>query len=56
VYTLDELQARLRLGHWALRQARRDGLTVIRIGRRGYVRGSDVMTYLDRVAIQEQPA
>ena len=50
VYTLDELQQRLRLGAWALRQARRAGLRVLRIGRCAFVRGSDVMEFLDKAA------
>lgn len=56
LYTLDEFMKRSRLGAWAVRMARRDGLPILRIGRRGYVRGSDVIAYLDRVAKQEQPA
>ena len=39
VYTLDEFQRRLRLGQHAMREARRAGLRVRRIGRRAYVMG-----------------
>jgi hypothetical protein len=49
-YTLDELNARLGVGKGALRQARRQGLTVRRIGRRSYVLGKDVIDWLERTA------
>ncbi len=48
IYTLEEIQARLGLGLAALRTARRHGLKVRRIGRRGYVLGRDVMDYVER--------
>ena len=46
LYTLDEIRERLRLGDHAMRQARRAGLKVRRIGRRGYVLGSDVIEFI----------
>ncbi len=49
-YTLDELNARLGVGKGALRQARRQGLAVRRIGRRSYVLGKDVIDWLERTA------
>jgi hypothetical protein len=48
LYTLEEIQARLGLGTAALRTARRQGLTVRRIGRRGYLLGRDVMKFVER--------
>lgn len=45
-YTLDELQARLGLGKAAWRTARREGLPVRRVGKRGFVLGSDVLEWL----------
>ena len=48
LYTLEELRARLGLGAAALRTARRRGLKVRRIGRRGYVLGKDIMEYVER--------
>ncbi len=48
LYTLDEIRARLGLGLAALRTARRRGLTVRRIGRRGYLLGRDVMAYVEQ--------
>lgn len=52
LYILDEFKARMRLGSWAMRQARQgpDGLRVHKIGLRKYVKGSDVLAYLDRQA------
>jgi len=47
VYTLVEIQTRLRLGQHAMRQARRAGLRVRRIGRRAYVLGRDLMAFLE---------
>ena len=46
VYTLDEIQRRLGLGRHAMREARRKGLRVARIGRRGYVRGRDIIDFI----------
>lgn len=48
LYTLAEIQSRLRLGQHAMRQARRAGLRVRRIGRRAYVLGRDVLTFAER--------
>jgi hypothetical protein len=49
LYTLGEIQQRLKLGQHAMRQARRAGLPVRRIGRRAYVLGRDVIAFLDSV-------
>ncbi len=53
LYTLPEIKARLGLGKAALRTARRRGLVVRKIGRKGYVLGKDVMTYIERTATVE---
>jgi len=50
LYTLDEIKSRLGLGTAALRTARRQGLIVKRIGRRGYVRGCDLLDWFEREA------
>ena len=50
LYTLDELNDRLGLGKKALRTARREGLIVKRIGRRGYVLGRDVIEWFESSA------
>ena len=47
VYTLDEIKTRLGLGVAAMRTARRRGLTVRRIGRRAFVLGRDIITYIE---------
>ncbi|MFZ1933322.1 MAG: hypothetical protein WCB27_01345 [Thermoguttaceae bacterium] len=45
MYTLAEIRARLGLGTYALRQARRRGLSVRKIGRRSYVLGKDILAF-----------
>lgn len=50
LYTLAEIQDRLKLGQHAMRQARRAGLRVRRIGRRGYVLGRDVLEFIESAA------
>jgi hypothetical protein len=54
LYTLEEIKNRLRLGKAALRTARRRGLLVRRIGRRGYVLGKDVIAYVEASATVEE--
>jgi len=50
LYTLSEIQERLKLGQHAMRQARRAGLRVRRIGRRAYVLGRDVIHFVESAA------
>ena len=50
LYTLTEIQDRLKLGQHAMRQARRAGLRVRRIGRRAFVLGRDVMAFVESAA------
>ena len=45
MYTLSEIRARLGLGTYALREARRHGLPVRKIGRRSYVLGKDILAF-----------
>ncbi|MCE5268287.1 MAG: helix-turn-helix domain-containing protein [Planctomycetaceae bacterium] len=45
MYTLAEIRARLGLGTYALREARRHGLPVRKIGRRSYVLGKDILAF-----------
>lgn len=49
-YSLEQVKARLGLGTAALRTARRRGLTVRRVGRRSFVLGKDLLTYLEEHA------
>ena len=53
MYTLAEIRARLGLGTYALREARRHGLPVRKIGRRSYVLGKDILDFAagDRQAV-----
>lgn len=46
LYTLAELQARLRVGSCGLRSMRRAGLRVYRVGGRGFVLGRDVIDFI----------
>lgn len=54
VYTLPELKRRAGVAEWWLRTARRNGLRVIRAGNRGYVRGEDFISYLDKLASADE--
>jgi hypothetical protein len=45
-YPLEVFKQRAGLSDWAMRMARRKGLKVRMVGRRGYVRGSDWSNYL----------
>lgn len=47
LYTLAEVQERLKLGQAAMRQARRAGLKVRTIGRRRFVLGRDLLEYAE---------
>jgi len=46
-YSLDQVKARLGLGTAAIRTARRKGLTVRRVGRKSFVLGKDLLSYLE---------
>jgi len=48
IYTLGELNSRLGLGDWAVRQAKREGLKTARIGRCVFVTGREVLRYLQK--------
>jgi len=57
LYPLAEFMTRSGLGTWALRQARRAGMPVIRLHSRCWVRGSDFLEYVERqVRLQQQNA
>ncbi len=47
MYTLGEISQRMKLGTHALRMARRAGLPVRYIGRRGFVLGKDLIAYVE---------
>ncbi len=48
LYLAEEARARLKLGDWAWRKMRRNGLRVIRQGRRAFVLGSDLIEYFEK--------
>lgn len=50
VYSLSDFQRLTGLGAKATRAARRDGLSIVRIGRRSYVRGSSFLALCERKA------
>jgi hypothetical protein len=52
VYPLPDFQRLTGLGPKAVRAAKRDGLSVVRVGRRSYVRGISFLEYLERKAAQ----
>ena len=47
LYTAEEARRRLRLGEWAWRQMRRDGLIVLRVAGRAFVHGRDLISYVE---------
>lgn len=53
-YPLDEFQRRSGLGRHALRQARKGGLKVLRLGGRAYVRGEDFNSFLAELPSDDQ--
>ena len=48
LYTRDELQARMRWGPAAVRQAQRKGLISKQIGRNKYYLGSDIIAFVEQ--------
>jgi len=56
MYTLDELKRRSQLGTAALRTARRNGLPVLRIGRRSYVSGGSFIQWPMRTPAESELA
>jgi hypothetical protein len=50
IYPLPEFQRLTGLGEAAMREARRRGLVITKIGRRRYVRGADFYEHVGRLA------
>ena len=48
LYTAQEARSRLRVGEWAWRQWRRDGLAVFRVSGRAYVSGRAIIEFIER--------
>ncbi len=49
LYTLGELKRRTRLGDWAVRQARKTGLRVRKVGNTRFVFGRDFHRFIEEV-------
>ena len=54
IYTLPEFQRRTGLGESAMRNARDAGLKVLRLSRRGFVKGSDAIEFIGRVGTKQR--
>lgn len=50
LYALDEFKLRMRWTDSSMRSARRNGLRVLKFGKRRYVRGRDVLLFLEQQA------
>ncbi len=48
-YPLETFKRLAGLSHWAMRQARRNGLAVRTVGNRRYIRGADWSSYLAKI-------
>lgn len=48
LYTVVEARRRLRIGDWAWRKWLRNGLIVLRLSRRAYVRGSTLIQFIEQ--------
>lgn len=55
LYRLEEVMKRMGWGRHAADQARRRGLKATRFGKRVYVKGSDVLDFIDRVGVSAPP-
>lgn len=53
LYTIEEAKARLRWTDSALRAAKRNGLTLLKCGKRRYVTGAEIYRFLE--SIQNHP-
>jgi hypothetical protein len=53
IYALDELLGRMRWTQSSFRAARRHGLRVLGHGKRRYVRGRDIMRFLEQHVVSE---
>ena len=49
LYTLCELKKRTRLGDWAIRKARKDGLRVRKIGNARFAFGADFLKHVEAI-------
>lgn len=49
-YSMPEFCRRTGLREWTIREARRDGLRVVKVGKKPFVMGSDWLEYLRQIA------
>jgi hypothetical protein len=52
LYTLAEIKARLGLGYYSLKEARKKGLITRKIGRRSYVLGKDLLDFVSGKGVE----
>ena len=50
IYPLGDFMGRVGMGEFAIRNARRAGLKVVRIGKKVFIRGEDFISFLDAQA------
>lgn len=55
-YTAAEFRRRTGIGDFAFRSLRRDGLRIVAIGKKRFVRGTDWLAHLDKVAAEQDDA
>jgi hypothetical protein len=55
LYTVEEARRRLRLGAWAWRQWRRDGLSVLRVSGRAFIAGSELIEFIEARGREQKP-
>lgn len=53
IYTLDFIRVHLGLGQSAIREARRKGLPIKYVGRKGFVLGSDLIAFVRDTATDQ---
>jgi hypothetical protein len=55
LYTVEEARRRLRIGQWAWRKWRRDGLLVLRVSGRAFVSGRTLIEFIEQKGGEQQP-
>jgi hypothetical protein len=55
LYTVEEARRRLRIGQWAWRRWRRDGLVVLRVSGRAFVSGRALIEFIEQQGGESAP-
>lgn len=55
LYTVEEARRRLRIGQWAWRMWRRDGLLVFRVSGRAFVSGRTLIEFIEQKGGEQEP-